>query len=365
MVSVIPCPDYRSGTVLDAMRGRVPLDWVKPGMRIGIKVNLVAALKPETAAVTDPVCVSALCTLLKERGASVVVGDSPGGLFTPAALKLVYQVSGMDRVTDTGAELNTDTSVKTGRLTEACRSRSFEYTGWLDGCDALIDFAKLKTHGMLGLSGAVKNMFGTVPGTRKPEMHYQFPKAEEFADMLIDLNLHFRPHLYLVDAVECMQGNGPTMGKPVHVGCILSGENGFETDEVCAALLGADPEQLPTVVRARVRGLSDGYVLNGDLKPFLGKVTDLPPMRDLRFLGGRLFGPVVQRLMEAKPTADLSKCVGCGKCASLCPAKAIEIRKGKVSFDRKKCIRCFCCQEFCPKGALRSARTLIARILTK
>ncbi len=30
--------------------------------------------------------------------------------------------------------------------------------------DAVVSFAKLKTHGMMLFTGAVKNMFGTVPG---------------------------------------------------------------------------------------------------------------------------------------------------------------------------------------------------------
>ena len=59
------------------------------------------------------------------------------------------------------------------------------------------------------------------------------------------------------------------------------------------------------------------------------------------------------------------KCIGCGKCAGICPAQAITMNAGKPEIDRSACIRCFCCQEFCPKGAMRVGRTVIARILNK
>ena len=56
-LSIVPCGDYTPETVraallaaLDAVGG---LDWVKPGMRIGIKLNLCAARKPEQAAFTS------------------------------------------------------------------------------------------------------------------------------------------------------------------------------------------------------------------------------------------------------------------------------------------------------------------------
>ena len=56
--------------VLEPLGG---LDWVVPGMRIAIKANLVARMKPETAAATHPALVAELCRMLTERGAEVVV----------------------------------------------------------------------------------------------------------------------------------------------------------------------------------------------------------------------------------------------------------------------------------------------------
>ena len=80
--------------------------------------------------------------------------------------------------------------------------------------DYLIDLAKLKTHGMVGFSGAVKNLFGAVPGLQKPELHCRFPEREPFSEMLVDLCDFLRPDLCFLDGVWAMEGNGPTGGPP-------------------------------------------------------------------------------------------------------------------------------------------------------
>ena len=57
--------------------------------------------------------------------------------------------------------------------------------------------------------------------------------------------------------------------------------------------------------------------------------------------------------MTRRPIIKKRRCMGCGKCAMHCPAKAISMvqdKKGKrfAKVDYTKCIRCFCCQELCP-----------------
>jgi uncharacterized protein (DUF362 family) len=84
-----------------------------------------------------------------------------------------------------------------------------------------VDVAKLKTHAMTGLSGAVKNMFGAIPGLLKPEMHCRFPQKEDFSAMLVDLCEAVRPSVCFVDAIVGMEGNGPSGGTPRFVGRLL------------------------------------------------------------------------------------------------------------------------------------------------
>ena len=204
-VSIVRCADYGEETCERALREvLVPfggLDWVRPGMRVVIKANLVSAMKPEKAATTHPALLAALTRMLRERGTNVVIGDSPGGTFAAPHLNAVYRVCGLSEAEAAGAELNRDFSQKEADLPGAHTAKHITYTGYLDGADAIISFCKLKSHGMLSLSAATKNLFGAIPGIIKPEYHYRYPDPMDFANMLIDLNEFFLPKLYLVDAV--------------------------------------------------------------------------------------------------------------------------------------------------------------------
>ena len=379
-VALVPCdcydPDVCHQALLDVLKPLGGLSFVQPGMRIGIKANLVSFMKPEEAATTHPTLLSELVKLIIEQGAEVVVGDSPGGLYTAAYVKNVYRATGMYEVEKAGAILNEDFTQSTAEYPEAVVARSFQYTSWLDQCDLIINFCKLKSHGMMGMTAAAKNMFGVVPGTMKPEYHYKYPDPRNFARMLVDLNEYFKPFLSIVDAVIGMDGNGPTAGKPKYIGVIAASRSPHALDLVCAKLIGLKRDDVPTLEAAYERGLipSDYTMLtvHGDAEKLA--VRDFENIRtknDLLFKNtfngkmGEIFGKFVQTCMCAVPKVNRSECIGCGKCGQICPASAITMKSGLPLIDRHICIHCFCCQEFCPKGAMKVSRPLIARILNK
>ncbi len=376
-VSVARCEDYSDEACQNALREALGpfggLNWVQPGMRIAVKANLVSAMKPEAAATTHPALLRALTRALTEHGARVVIGDSPGGLYNAAFLNRVYSATGMR---ETGAELNQNFAQGEAAFPQAHVARHFTYTSYLDDADAIISFAKLKSHGMMSLSAATKNLFGAVPGTVKPEYHFRYPEPLDFAAMLIDLNDYFKPRLYLVDAVEAMEGNGPTAGTPRHVGALLAGTDCHKVDLICAKLIGLEPMAVPTLRAAanfgRIGESADCVEVCGLMEELI--VPDFERIergRGMQFetlLPGRLgrgFSRVVRRALRSSPRLKRSLCVGCGVCAGICPAHAIEIREKRAKIDFGKCIRCFCCQEFCPKGAMKVHRPLPARLLNR
>ncbi len=372
-----PCADYSEETVKAAFDRLLPegaLDFVTEGMKVAVKVNLVSAMKPESAGVTHPALVRELCRRLIARGASVVVGDSPGGPFNGAMMATVYRVSGMAAVEEVGASLNRDYSQVEVDFPEAREERSFTAVGWLHEADAVINFAKLKTHGMMGYSGAVKNLFGTIPGTLKLEYHFSHPEAARFADMLVDLNEYWKCRLSLVDAVIGMEGNGPTAGEPRQVGALLCSPSPYALDVAAVRLMGLPPERVATIRAAIARGLSpaafeellvDPALLDFAVPDFnlieTGSVVEFNHM--LPGFLGKLVGKLAPRLLTSVPEPKKSECIGCAKCASVCPAKAITMKKKLPVIDRKQCIRCFCCQEFCPAGAMKVCRPAVARLL--
>lgn len=377
-VALTPCADYDDARVEAALRAALEkidgLDFVKPGMRVAVKVNLVTALRPDAAATVHPAVVCALTRLLRERGAEVVIGDGPGGVYTAAYLRAIYDVCGMRKAERFGAKLNDDFSVSEVDYPDAVKATRFLYTSYLAKADAIIDLCKLKTHSMMGLTCAVKNFFGSIPGTVKPEYHYQYPRAEDFANVLVDLYEYSRPRLCVCDAVVGMEGNGPTQGTPRPIGCLLASRNGHMLDVVAAKLIGVAPNSIPTIRAAMERGLvpedPSAIRLDGDTARFaVPDFKTVPAQSSVFFhvLGdgavGKLADFVAGRIMTPYPKLDTSLCVGCGKCAQTCPAKAISMKKARPAIDRSACIHCFCCQEFCPKGALHAQRTVLMRLL--
>ncbi|MBS1406787.1 MAG: DUF362 domain-containing protein [Christensenellaceae bacterium] len=373
-VAVVRCKTYDVEAVKPALEEAVNavngLDFVMPGMKIIIKPNLVSFKKPDAAATTHPALLEALVEMLLARGADVTIGDSPGGPHSLPLLNRVYTATGMDRVEKLGAKLNRNMNEKTVDFPEGKVLKNFTYTEYLDEADAIIDFCKLKSHGMLGMSAAVKNLFGTIPGLKKPEVHYKFQNDAEFADMLVDLNEYFKPRLAICDAVVGMEGNGPTAGTPRQIGAIIASKSTYYADVVGAELIGMNIDGLPTLQAAYERGFAPASSKNlrvyGDIRALTVDDFKAPPVRGLSFMRkGNVLHFISKAALEHKPTLKKRLCVGCGECARMCPAKAIEMKNKKPHINREKCIRCFCCQEFCPRAAMVAHRPLAAKVLNK
>ncbi len=376
-VSIVPCGSYEENEIKEALEAVLApiggLDWVKAGMTVAIKANLVTFAKPEEAVTTHPALICQLIKLLRERGAQVIVGDSPGGLYNAAFLGRVYSVCGLHAVEEAGGELNRDFGQVSTHFENAGVAKDFTYTAYLDKADAIIDFCKLKTHGMMGMSAAAKNMFGVVPGTMKPEYHFRYPNPADFAHMIVDLDEYFAPKMKLciADAVVGMEGNGPTQGTPRRIGCLIAAESPHKLDLVCAKIIGLSPDEIPTLGAARERGLipesAEQLTVFGDVNAMvIEDYNNIAVKNSLLFDSkSKLFGKVAKKALEARPSLKRKDCRGCEKCKQICPAQAIRMVDGKPLIDRKKCIKCFCCQEFCPFGAMGVHRSWIAKVLTK
>ena len=374
----VPCPDYDPANARAALEKVIAaaggLDWVKPGMRVGVKLNLCAARKPEQAATTHPVLAAELTKMLTERGAHVVLGDSPGEPFTAPVINRLYAVCGMEAAEKAGGELNRNFGHHTAQFPEAVTIKSFEYCDWLRDCDAVISFCKLKSHGLMGMIAAVNNLYGCIPGTVKSEYHFRYPDPAAFVNMLVDLNEYVRPRLCLCDAVEIMEGNGPTQGSPRHMGLVLGGTDPYELDRLCAWLLGVREEEIPYLTAAKNRGLlapTGEIPCSAEAEPYRIGDFQRSGASSSWFVTGPEDKPLKKLMKRGLAVAMRSRpqlydgCTGCGHCARLCPAHAITVKNKKAVIDRRKCVRCFCCQEFCPSGAMRVRRSPAARLLSR
>ena len=374
-VSIARCESYDPQAVKQALLNALApingLDWVTPGMKIAVKANLMMRVKPDKAATVHPQVAFALCELLVERGASVVLGDSPGGPFSAAYLPAVYTSTGMRVVLETGATLNEDYSFVDVAYPEAAAAKEFQITNYLLTADAIIDLCKIKTHGLMAYTGACKNLFGAVPGLRKSEYHYRYNTHEAFANMLVDLCEWFKPRLSIADAVMSMEGNGPSGGTPRFMGAILAAYNPHALDLAGAHLMNLTVSDVPTLQAAFKRGLIVGDIaeLNvfGDLASFVIPDFQLTPKQDVTLWGTKnaALAKVLSRMFASSPRINRERCSGCGECKKVCPASAISIHQKRANIDTEKCIRCFCCQEYCPQGIITVHRPLVARLLNK
>lgn len=377
-VYLSPCTSYEHDLIVQAYDEILIksglLDFVKEGMKIGIKLNLVSHLKPEKAATTHPLLVVELCKILIQKGAIVTIGDSPGSLFTEGILKNVYKETGMYEAEKIGAHLNFNVSTCQKNI-DGTVVHNLDCSSWLFEQDALINFSKLKSHGMMALSASVKNMFGTIPGILKPEYHYRYPNHPDFANMLIDLNEFYKPSLNIIDAVIGMEGNGPTQGDPRPIGLLLASKSPYALDLVAAKIIGLEVEHVHTIKESIKRNLIPNNIselnLNIEINQYIIKdFKNILPGKNMEFTKfkgpfGKIISKFVSKVLTVKPKVVKKDCIGCKQCANICPVKAIQMKNKLPKIDRNKCIRCFCCQEFCPKGAMIVHKNGLVKLLTK
>ncbi len=376
------CEEYREEQLLPLLERAVCRLGVKEmfiGKTVVIKPNLVRKMDPEKGGTTHPVMLRALITLLKKLGANrLIIAESPGGLYNAAHMKAVYEGCGITKAAQ-GAELNEDYGYGEVKAPKGKKSRVFEVIDPIRNAEVIVNLCKMKSHGMLMQSCAAKNFFGVIPGVKKFEMHARFPKSEDFAGMLCDLNevlFEGRKILNICDGIVAMEGNGPTNGSPKKAGVVLASENPFTLDLAAAYIMGM--EQHPELLAQGIaRGycpesekelnyageLPDRYVMKNFLLPDSSKQSALKKLLTLN--NGKY-----AKYLEPRPVIDREKCKGCGECLRSCPQHTILFVKNKqgkniAEIVRENCIKCYCCQELCPFDSVKIHTNFLIRTVNK
>ncbi len=362
-ISLVKCENYNSEKVFAAVKRSVDLlggieHFVRPGTKVLLKPNLLSARVPEDAVDTHPEVVRAVVRLVRLAGAEPVIGDSPAGY--GANIEDIFTKSGMRKVSEEeGVELIKLTSSKV--VDEIPISRQI-----LD-YDCVISIPKFKTHVITVLTGAIKNMYGSVVGMHKPHLHSLAPKEKGFAKIVARIYSITRPELTVVDSVVAMEGDGPSGGVPREMKFVMAGSDGVAIDSCLAKIVGLNP--LDILVTKEAYGMGAGEAdldlieIAGDpLDDFIVKDFRLPQTTLLKFLPEVIVNGVAT-LLKFRPYINVSICARCNLCKITCPVSCISIGKDRCTIDYKKCIRCMCCHEICPYKAIFIKRSILTKLV--
>ncbi|MCD8351054.1 MAG: DUF362 domain-containing protein [Planctomycetaceae bacterium] len=373
-VSFVPLQTYDNDEAVAALRETLkPLGgmerFVRPGNRVILKPNLVFGRAPDRAINTHPAILRAAAILTQEAGAAWIgVGDSPGF----GSAKLAMKQCGILDVADAlGLEPFEFTPSE-----DVDRDRSFirlELAKELLEADVIINLPKMKTHGQMNMTLAVKNMFGAVPGARKLQWHYRAGRDQNmFARAINEIARRVRPQLSILDAVVGMDGLGPSAGRVRPVGFIAAGDDPWSLDAAVMDMLGLDRDLLFTLAEA----VQSGHIGWQSFERF-GPADEtlrpadwqIPSLRTLQMHGGFIerrlprVAAWLRRRITPRPFPKAT-CIGCSLCVDICPAKAMRLDGGKLHIDEAACIRCFCCHELCQHDGMGVTEPgLVARLL--
>ena len=329
-----------------------PAAFFKPGRSVLIKPNLLTDAKPEYGITTHPNFVQAIVRILKKAGLEAAIADIPAEHKLEANLERVYNATGIREVAE-------KEDVRLLTETKFIEEDGVIFSSWVREFDYLISLPKFKTHGLMMLTGAVKNIFGLTPRLYRVNLHKSFTHSADFAKMLLGVFKKCKPTVSFVDGIVAMEGNGPAYsGTLKNVGLVAVSSDAFALDSILAYVMGIEPQDITTNREARLQNLGvtdleDIEIVGENLQDLKTFDFKLPPTYFLNRIPKAAL-KFLSRLTEFRPRVDKSKCNGCRICIENCPLSAIELQNRRAKIDYPKCVDCFCCLEVCPIGAMKT-----------
>jgi uncharacterized protein (DUF362 family)/NAD-dependent dihydropyrimidine dehydrogenase PreA subunit len=354
-VILSPCTDYGAvepalAAVLAPLEQRLP-PW-RAGLRVLLKPNLITDGRPEEAKTTHPEVIRALIRYLRRRGAEVRVGDSPANV---CDLAQVWEKTGIAAVcAEERVELvNFE---KAGSQPFTVRGFSFNIARPVLESEMIVSVPKVKTHVLTLLTGAVKNMYGCVPGLQKTALHKAYPHPTDFHALLAAIYSCVPPTLAVADGIIGMDGDGPTAGRPRSLGFLAASCDAAALDATLARRLGLN---LPAIgylreIQAQNRGETRAdhiEVIHTGPIPELSPPFQAPQTIPLGRLPRWITQSVAPFIWNRPIFSD--RCKFCGLCVRACPNGALtQVSRQFPVLAPKRCIACCCCHEVCPERAI-------------
>lgn len=361
-VSIVKCEDYNQENINNAIiKSLRDINFkIKPNSKILIKPNLVSTNTPDQHSITNYTLIDALCKLFLEKKCDITIGES-SAFYQKGYTKKAYKTSKIDKVAEQyGAKL---IEFENESIEEVNNLKFLDelFLPNLDKFDLIVNVPKIKTHLLMRFTGAVKNLYGLVPGGYKQFLHYKSKNINEMAEIFLDIYQSIKPKtLNIMDAVIGLDG-GPAavMGKPKKVGYILASEDPSALDIIACQMIGYSPSDIPTITMAIKRGL----IKIKDIK----QIGDFHQVIFEKLQKGEIKDIEKQSVLISEthtwPTVNKRKCTDCKICINYCPVKAISENNGKAFIDKEKCIYCYTCIPKCPVQAIYHKSTLKNKLI--
>lgn len=381
-VTLRRCPDYTPTNLTLAVEELLsdlePLP-LPQGSRVLLKPNCLSAHHgPDQPINTRVEVVEAVGHYLRRHHqVELLIADS-GGMGSYGKAKRAYALMGLDRAAERiGAELINleelgliDVESPPGRILPG-----FKATALLNQIDAVVNLPKLKTHILTGITGAVKNYLGLLPGSLKRAIHVKAPSGSAMSQALVDIVAGLKTRvpltLSLMDGIIAMEGAGPSHGSSRQVGWLSASMDPVALDVVAAAIMGFNPSRVLTIVQAAEAGLGIADPSRIELRGAAWEELPVPGFQHPytrarewaeRIIPSWLIGRAFDWVYEAKPQVRPELCQKCNLCVQACPAQALNITEQGLQLDSTLCIECYCCLEHCPHEGLWVPRGILERI---
>ena len=215
------------------------------GKRVLLKPNLIEPTREAPHMTTHPAMIVAAAEAFRGWGASVTVGEGPGHVRdTEMALVESGVAEALEATGLPFADLNYQEVAWTENHGRASKLSGLYFPRAVVQADLIVSLPKMKTHHWMGVTAAMKNLYGTIPGVM-----YGWPKNvlhhNGIPQTVFDINASLPKTIAIVDAIDCMEGDGPIMGTLKHMGLVVVGTNPTAVDATVCRLMDVDPWQVP------------------------------------------------------------------------------------------------------------------------
>ncbi len=334
--------------------------FVHPGMMVLLKPDLRFAAdesgKRHVALITE------VARILANAGAYVIVADSP--FLDGTLVRRHYRRLGLTGAADAAGFCLVDLEAA-GTEAVALEKRVLYVATVACEADLVVNIPRLRPHVEFGLSGAIENVVGLLPGFQKVALLPGGGTRAARLSALVDLYAAVAPGLTILDGLETRGPFSTSNRQTPDTPFLAAAADGVALDAITAESAGLEPECCEPIRMAAEAGLGIGWPEGirqvGDSWQQLGLER---LASEKRSLGGvpDLVAGLIGPFIWSRPVLNRADCDCCGVCVKNCPTKALRTvgEPAQPTLSPQLCIGCHRCSAICPQRAVEQRQSRLA-----